>query len=220
MGRHSSIPSTIEARARGWLGLTQAEFAEWLGVSTAQVSHVEAGRRELSDSANHWLYLLLKCLPPPIGTGLPDEALELAPLPPPALGLAVAPPPPAELLALQLNPLRKRLRDCRHEARELRYELEHQQKRVRQWARWRRTLPMLLTSLPPEPVTTPATAKEAAIARHAAYLREWLTARAQTVAAAEAPGARDDPAQVALLTLRLALLEAEAHHLSEWLPAA
>lgn len=49
--RYTAVPKTAVARARLKSGLTQAQFAELLGISRRTLEHWEQGRREPSGAA-------------------------------------------------------------------------------------------------------------------------------------------------------------------------
>ncbi|MBO2009145.1 helix-turn-helix transcriptional regulator [Hymenobacter negativus] len=117
---------------RNHFGLSQADLAQYLGIDRSLLTHVEADRRSLPMAATWRLLPLLGLMPPPHGT---------APAGP-------LPPDPAEVTAATLNALQKRLRACRHEAKNLEYDLENQLPRL-EAARHRRSLPARLAALPP-----------------------------------------------------------------------
>lgn len=99
------LPSVaFSAALRARLGITQQELGDFLGVRAAQMGHVEAGRRGYSARAQVRLYRL---------AGLVPAAPTLKP---------VADEPPAGLTAGEARALRARLRACRHDARQLRYQ--------------------------------------------------------------------------------------------------
>ena len=117
---------------RTHFGLSQADLADYLGISRSLLTHVEADRRPLPLVATWRLLPLLGLLPPPHGS---------APATP-------APPDPAEATAQSLDALQWRLRVCRHEAGNLAFALERELPRL-QAARHRRALPAQLAVLPP-----------------------------------------------------------------------
>ena len=127
MGRRAK-PSTSElAWVRRYFGLEQATLAAYLGVSPAQVGHLEAGRRFPSGQ------LLLALVP----------LIEQVRAPEPAAALPVAPnAPPAPA------PLEARRDYCHHHATRLRRELRPLLEAAEVARRWQRALPALLAAAP------------------------------------------------------------------------
>lgn len=178
---------------RTHFGLSQADLADFLGMSRSMLTHVEADRRPLPLVATWRLLPLLSIMPPPHGTG------PAGPLP----------PNPAEATAATLDALQWRLTVCRHEADNLAYELKQQLPKV-QAARHRRALPALLAVLPPR-APLPALPTEAATPN--------LTWAARMAENAVGDLARFGTQARALLEARQAGLEAEAAHLTKTLAA-
>ena len=131
------LPSnSLSAAVRAHFGLTQPELGRYLGVRREQVAFVEGGLRTFSAVAERRLRPLVLLLP---GVLLADHVA-----PPP-----VAPDAPAE--APDAPALRKRLRRCRHEAAQLRYELENHAARAEVQAQRQRGLAQLRAALLPTP---------------------------------------------------------------------
>ena len=193
--------ATLLVAARQHYGLTQAEVARYLGLTTEQVRSAELGRRRLGPAAQRRLDPLLDHLPPPRSSGRPLPELPPAPVPP--------------LSTAQAAELRARLRRVRHVAQELeatlawaiRTRAAHHGQRQGLAALRAALLPDLArdgpSPLPPDPHTDPAQA--------AAWL-DWL----ETAAARQPPAAAPLAAYQAL---RLRLLHEEAAGLAALLPA-
>ena len=131
------LPSnSLSAAVRAHFGLTQPELGDYLGVRREQVAFVEGGQRTFSAVAERRLRPLALLLP---GVLLADN-----PAPPMAAATA-----PAE--APDTPALRKRLRRCRHEAAQLRYELENHAARAEVQAQRQRGLAQLRAALLPAP---------------------------------------------------------------------
>ena len=131
------LPSnSLSAAVRAHFGLTQPELGDYLGVRREQVAFVEGGQRTFSAVAERRLRPLALLLP---GVLLADN-----PAPPMAAATA-----PAE--APDTPALRKRLRRCRHEAAQLRYELENHAARAEVQAQRQRGLAQLRAALLPTP---------------------------------------------------------------------
>ncbi len=115
-----SIPSTTLVQAvRRYFGLEQQELAAYLGVSRAQVAHLESGRRALSSA------LLLRLNP--LALHLPPTT-ETAPAPAQVLP-ATAPPP-------ETRELEWRRYQCAHRAARLRRALAGLHRRAVHAERW------------------------------------------------------------------------------------
>lgn len=155
MARRSKPSTTLLAAVRHHFGLPQRELAAFLGISTAQVSHLEAGRRSLTTPVLLRLNPLAALLP-------------AAPAAPPAEAAGLAPPAAAPLLA--------RLDQCQHEAREVRRAMRGPAKQAAQARRWQQVLPGLLAA-------TPAPAAAGA-PPEAARAHRWLLARQADATAA------------------------------------
>jgi transcriptional regulator with XRE-family HTH domain len=135
-----ALPSTsTAATVRAYFGLSQAELAQFLGITRALVGHVETGRRELSRAHSKQLDLLADLLPPPEGEGPAEPA---------------AVPPETE--PLDALPLRRRQRRCLWKARKLRWELEKLEGQAHRARRWQQLLPRLQALLPADPAATKA----------------------------------------------------------------
>ena len=135
-----SIPSTTLVQAvRRYFGLEQQALAAYLGVTRAQVAHIESGRRALSSALLLRLNPLARHLPP---------AAEAAPdaLPP------SAPAPEAQALEW-------RRYQCTHRARRLRRELAGLLQSATYAHRW-------ATAQPEAAALTPAALTPAAVARY------------------------------------------------------
>jgi DNA-binding XRE family transcriptional regulator len=201
---HTSQPSdSVVAAVRAYFQLTQAEMAAWLGVTKAQASHLEAGRRGLNEASADALAPLLRHLPPP---GPASTALRLASVAGPASLLALAPPEAAPLLA--------RLDYCQHHARRRRRLLRPLEAQAAVAARWAAALPALRAALPPDP--GPAAEPDPA-SDWPAWLNwhrhRWLDQRPTTLPP-------DQSARYHLLRLQAEALEAEAAALAALLPPA
>lgn len=134
-----SIPSTTLVQAvRRYFGLEQQELAAYLGVTRAQVAHIESGRRALSSA------LLLRLNP--LAVHLPPAA-EAAPAPAEALPPSAPPPAPAEL--------DWRRTQCLHRAGRLRRELAgllQSATHAERWATAQPTAPAHAAALTPADV--------------------------------------------------------------------
>ncbi|RTQ52540.1 hypothetical protein EJV47_05890 [Hymenobacter gummosus] len=139
MPRPSAPSAALAAAVRAHFGLTQAELAQFVGVSRALLGHDEAGRRVLPEAAAHRLWVLARFLPPPDGQGppAPDFADESG---------AAAEAPDARVLEKR----RKRLRFYIIKAR---FELDQRGGRARGYARRQWALHTLrpLLATPDEP---------------------------------------------------------------------
>ncbi|UOQ72876.1 hypothetical protein [Hymenobacter cellulosilyticus] len=110
----TSFSEGTAAYVRRHFALSQVELGRWLGVNSAQVQAVEAGRRNFSPQAEARLRRLSDLLPPR-GPALPaPEALP--PLPPRGARTAKE--------AREAELLRRRVRRCEHLARQLAFQLE------------------------------------------------------------------------------------------------
>ena len=195
MPRRPASLASIAAAVRAHFSLEQQELAQWLGLSTAAVGHLETGRRALSPAAAEALAPLVAHLPPP--GAAPAPALRLASAVP---SLALSPPEAA--------PLAARLDYCQHHARRLRRALRPLEAQAAVAARWAAALPALVAALPPDP--GPAHEPNAATdwpGWLAWYRHRWLARR---------PLALPPPlsARYHLLRLQAEALEAEAQALA------
>ncbi|MBD2716985.1 helix-turn-helix transcriptional regulator [Microvirga sp. STR05] len=194
-----SIPSTtLLAQVRKYFGLEQRELAGLLGVTAAQVGHIEAGRRTLTSK------VLLRLNP--LAALLPPEAP--APLSETELAATVAPP--------AAGPLEARLDYCRHHAGRLRRQLRTYTTRANYAHRWQQALPTLLAAIPEADFTNlpPASDLEALHAWNAA---RTTRARLHQLATELTPA---ETAEWHLLRLRAEALETEAAALAELLAVA
>ena len=186
-----SDSTTLAAAVRRHFALSQRELARYLGLTRTQIANVETGRHSFSPVAERRLLHLAELLPAPHGSGQP--------LPPAA---APAEPDP--------DPLRQRLRRCRHLAGQARFELHGLRQRLQTGGYRQRALAALLPATPPAGVPDPSFD-----APHAA---RWLAGlEADTATAGPGPA---EAAQVALLEARLSALEYEAGLLAARLGAA
>ncbi len=186
---HRALPSTtFSAALRARLGISQQELGDFLGVGEAQVGHVEAGRRGYTARAQMRLHQLAELVP-----------AEPTPEPP------AAAEPPAGLTAAEAQAARARLRTCRYEARQLRYQQATWPGRTTTLGLRRHTAATLQAALRPLAADDP----------EAHRAREWLAllelATKRTARLVPTPGAQ------ALLALRLHLLDAEAAALEQLL---
>ena len=155
-----------------------------------QVGHVEAGRRGYTARAQARLHQLAELVPAePTPEPEPPGAAE----------------PPAGLTTAEAQAVRARLRACRHEARQLRYQQATWPGRTATRHRRHRTAAALQAALRPLPADDP----EARRAREWLALLELATKRAARLV--PTPGVR------ALLALRLRLLDEEAQALEQLL---
>ncbi len=167
MPRRARLPSasTVFAAVRGHFGLTQPALAAYLGLTGAEVAHLESGRRALTPAVAE---ALVAHLPPP--TAAP------APVQPP-----VPPPRPADLAGPARPPLEARLDYCRHHARRLRRALRPLEAQAAFAAHWRAALPALLAALPPAPDPAAPAPDPAAPGGWPTYVawfrRRWLATR-------------------------------------------
>ena len=195
MPRRALPSNSAEAALRAHFGLTQAELGRFLGVTAAQVGHVEAGRNAWSATAAGKLRLLEWLLPPADGGVGPE---------PPGWEAADLPELPG---SLDSRALRRRLRDVRFQAVKIRYDLEQRHKRARAEARRRWGVAVLRNLLAPAAGQVPPPAVVSSPAFNAEAVGRWLAMLEADAAAA--PTALT-PTQQALLALRLRLLEEEA----------
>ncbi|MFD2784362.1 helix-turn-helix domain-containing protein [Hymenobacter rubripertinctus] len=190
--------NSLAASIRTHFGLTQAELSQYLGISSSQVAHLEAGRRRATPLANLRLTRLAQALPPPDGQGRP------APLPPAteALPAPVLPLPPLPgplapaLLARRQRQLARRLALLLRDERRLCQQVAAQAHR--RWAG-----PVLAAALAPRPTPDPA----GATPTEQAHAQRWLAALAPAPPSAQLPEAAT---ALALLLVRRAALQAEA----------
>lgn len=188
---HKLPSNSLSAAVRAHFGLTQAELGRYLGVRREQVAFVEGGQRTFSVVAERRLRPLVLLLP---GVLVAEAAT-----PPVA-----ASPEPAE--APDTPALRKRLRRCRHEAAQLRYELENHAARAQVRAQRQRGLAQLRVALP---------AIETGAGEEAGRIRRWLEGLP-----VEVPPAAANATARALGAARLRGLQAEAEALEQQLAAS
>jgi transcriptional regulator with XRE-family HTH domain len=139
--RPGADPHSALAAVRQYFGLSQQDMAGWLGVSAAQASHLETGRRALPPEAAEALAPLLRQVPAPGAPAAP--ALRLASVALAAPTLALAPP--------EVAPLEARLDYCQHHARRLRRLLRPLEAEATLAAHWAAAVPALRAALPPDP---------------------------------------------------------------------
>ncbi|RTQ47508.1 XRE family transcriptional regulator [Hymenobacter gummosus] len=180
-----SDSTTLAAAVRRHFALSQQELARYLGLTRTQVANVETGRTNFSAAAERRLLHLAELLAPPHGGGPPL-------------------PPAADPAAPDPDPLRQRLRRCRHLAGQARFELHGLRQRLPAGEYRRRALAQLRAALLP-PTPPPGVPDPTFDAAHAAH---WL-ARLDADTAAALPDAAGY-AQLALLEVRLSALEHEA----------
>lgn len=192
----TSISSSRCANVREDFALTQADLADWLGITVRHVQAVEAGRRQLSPAVERRLsYLSDMWLTTRLS--VPD-----APLPPPL----PAPPPPAYQTDDEARELRKRQRLCAFRAYQLRYQLDNLARQDATLLRRRQGLAILRLALAtPGSVFAPAFVPSEAEA--------WLTRLEENMNAVQRPG----PLVRAHLVLRERLLREEAEELARLL---
>ncbi|WP_460550884.1 helix-turn-helix transcriptional regulator [Hymenobacter daeguensis] len=186
--RRISTESPIGA-VRRYFGLSQEELALFLEVSRAIVSHIEAGRRDLTVALRLRLLPLTRHLPaPPLL--VPDHE----PLP------ATAPAPEAA-------PLELRRKVCLHRAASLRLELGKLTARAVYASRWQQALPTILTDLETAAALLPPLPEEE---DPGASVRRWLPSFTRRFKPSHA-------AQYHLLRLQAEAYETEAAALAELL---
>lgn len=124
---------------RKFFGLTQQQFALWLGQARSSIAESETGRRLPSMREGYWersrrltLAASGKALEPLTGDSIPG----LPPLPP-------LPPEP--------TPLQDQVRKCRHRIRNLQYDLADMQEKAKPYEARRAALPTLLAWTGPDP---------------------------------------------------------------------
>lgn len=191
------LPSaSLESAVRAQLGLSVRQLARYLGVSAGFVSHLEVGRKQAPEALALRLLPLARLLPPPLGSGPPDDA-------PPALGpdadpltLALALAPAETTAGAWPAAVHRRVRACRLQALAVAQRLASLQAHAAALAQRRRGLARLAAApVPPGP------------AEAARYAR-WRQELAEDLALAD-----PDPAAAAttrqLLAARLAGLRAE-----------
>ena len=188
MSRTALPSNTLAAAVRGFFALSQGELGRYLGVTAAQVGHVEQGRHVFSPAAESRLLTLAQLLPLPQGAGAPLER-QPAPEPDPAAGGATT------------GPLQARLRRCEYLVARTRFGLETQRQRVEAYAHRQAALVRLRAALLPEAATAPPDP-----ALDPAHAARWLARLEADTAAAPAP---PTVAELRLLTVRLAALEFE-----------
>lgn len=193
---------------RAYLGLSQQQLADWLGVTVGFVNAVEKGRKGLSAALLDRLLVLVRLLPAPRGSGPPAPP----PLPAeaPVVAVPVLPLPPVATDPLGLPdpaPLRAAARVARRTALAAERELVRLHARAVEMATRRRGL-ALLQAAPPPP--EPA---------EAARWASWLAGLAADLAYADPhPGHR--AAARHRLTVRAAAHYAEATALEALAAAA
>ena len=183
MPRPSYPSPSLAAAVRSHFSLTQAELADFIGVSRTYLANVEAGRRELSEGPRHRLRVLARHLPPPTEPPVPVLPTE-----------AAAPLDPGPVLA--------RLRRARFYLAQARFELTQRENWDQLHTRRRWALAVLRPALAAPDAGThhPGTTPDPV-----ADLR-WLDGLVRATAAAPAPLTA---AARALLLGRVAGLEAE-----------
>ncbi|GAA4033926.1 hypothetical protein GCM10022409_17820 [Hymenobacter glaciei] len=191
------LPSaSLETAVRARFGLSVRQLARYLGVSAGFVSHLETGRKQAPEALALRLLPLARLLPPPLGSGPPDDA-------PPAPGPDADPLTQALALATPETatgawpaPVRRRVGACRLQALAVAQRLAGLQARTEALAHRRRGLARLAAApVPPDP------------AEAARYAR-WLSELAEDLALAEPNPAAAATARQ-LLAARLAGLRAE-----------
>ena len=148
------INTTLSAKVRAYLGLSQLDLSRCLEISRALVAQAETRRCDYGIDARLRLLALAELVWPSTSPASPEG--EAGPTP-------------------DLDPtlLHSRLRSCEREARQLRRKLE-QAKLDPQYAhRWQQVLPVLEATLPADPATdTPGQRR----------LRRWLPLRSADMA--------------------------------------
>lgn len=179
--RRLSTETPIGA-VRRYFGLSQQELALFMNVGRPIISHIEAGRRDLTLALRLRLLPLLKHLPaPPLL--VPDEE----PLP------ATAPAPEAA-------PLEFRRKLCLLRAQGLRLELRKLTARAAYASRWQQALPAVLADLEAAAALLPPVPEEEDLG---ASIRRWLPSFARRFRPSHA-------AQYHLLRLQAEAYETEA----------
>jgi len=124
---------------RKFFGLTQQQFALWLGQARSSIAESETGRRLPAMREGYWersrrltLAASGKALDPLTGDSIPGQP----PLPP-------LPPDP--------TPLQDRLRECRHRIYNLNHQLSLLQEKAQPYEARRAALPTLLAWTGPDP---------------------------------------------------------------------
>ena len=218
-GLHRIVTRPHDLNTRQLLGLTQTQFADYLGVSPGRVADNEANRRALVRAASgRGLYLDLLLMPLLATTAPP-------PPPAPMVGAApaavpVAPPPPTALLtAAAIRVLERQHRARAHAAGQLRYTLNKQLVLAHGRAevnRWRRAM-LAAFADPPEAAAAFRAASSDKAPRRTARFQELV---ADLILLDKMPGGPLDPIALAQEQLRLYLLEAETATLAAWLATA
>lgn len=113
------------------LGIPQELMASWLGVARSTLAQVETGRRSLPRQS------ILQHMRLHFAT----EGLVLQP--PGAANPASVPLPPLPAPPVARQPLERRLTDCRHLVRRLRYELETMRRKAEPYEARLKALPAL-----------------------------------------------------------------------------
>ncbi|TGE24824.1 hypothetical protein E5K00_06370 [Hymenobacter aquaticus] len=100
MGRRAYHSNSLSAQVRRHFSLTQAELAQFVGVSAPMLAMAESGRKALGKAADNRLWVLARLLPPPDGQGPEAPAPAAEPVSDPAA------PPEAAVLEQRLSRLR------------------------------------------------------------------------------------------------------------------
>ena len=192
MPRRRISTETPIGAVRRYFGLSQDELSLFLEVTRGIISHIEAGRRDLTLALSARLRPLLKHLPaPPLL--VPDNE----PLP------ATAPAPEA-------GPLEFRRKYCLHKAAGLRLDLGKLTARAVYASRWQQALPAILTDLEAAAALLPPVPEEEDLG---ASVRRWLPSLGRRFKPSHA-------AQYHLLLLQAEAYETEAAALAELLGQA
>lgn len=144
----ANSPTTLSARLRLRLGLTQPELGDLLGVSGSQVAHVEARRRGYSALVEARLRRLQALL-----ARLPDPAGPVVDAAGPVVDAAATRPGPT---TDERAALRRRLRHCRHALAGLTYREQGRPRLAALLARRTQALAGLRAVLAAPPSAAPA----------------------------------------------------------------
>ncbi len=192
MPRRRISTDTPIGSVRRYFGLSQEELALFLDSGRAIISHIEAGRRDLTLALRFRLLPLLKHLPaPPL---LPPDH---EPLP------ATAPAPEAA-------PLEYRRKYCLHKAQGLRLDLLNLTARAVYASRWQQALPSILADLEAAAALLPPVPEAEDLD---ASIRRWLPSFGRRFKPSHAT-------QYHLLRLQAEAYETEAAALAELLGQA